>query len=312
MQQPILEFPSPLVRLVFVGLLIVASAIVITLLAFLIGLPFFGLDTIMGAFTGNLENITVLKYFQMAQSIALFIVPALLAGLLFGKNTMQYLYFKRQNVTPLTILMVTFLLLAAIPLIDFTGYLNQQIHLPDWMQGFEKWMLSMEENGMIIIEKFTRVHTLGGLLINIIMIGVLPALGEEMLFRGTIQPLMKQMFGNVHAAVWVTALLFSTMHMQFLGFFPRILLGAVMGYLLVWSGSLWLPIVAHFVNNTTGVVLYYLYYNNLVNLNPASLGYATDILPLVLSVVLVTVLLFGLKKQCIAVESNHESPYPFN
>ncbi len=298
MQRPVLELPNPLVKLVFVGLLIVASAIVVTLLAFGMGLPFFGLEAIMGAFTGNLNNIAVLKYFQMSQSIALFIVPAWLAGVLFGKSTPRFLHFTRFNVSSLTVLMVAFTMLAAIPLIDFTGYVNQQVHLPDWMNGFEQWMLHMEENGLILIEKFTRVHTLGGLLINILMIGLLPALGEEMLFRGTIQPLVQKITKNAHVAVWFTAFLFSAMHMQFLGFIPRLLLGAIMGYLLVWSGSLWLPITAHFVNNTTGVVLYFLYYNNHFNLNPDNLGMATDILPLLLSIVLVSALMFGIKKQC--------------
>ncbi len=63
--------------------------------------------------------------------------------------------------------------------------------------------------------------------------------------------------------IWVSAILFSALHMQFYGFFPRMLLGAFFGYLLLWSGSLWLPIIAHFVNNCVAVIFYYLKFNGI-------------------------------------------------
>ena len=90
------------------------------------------------------------------------------------------------------------------------------------------------------------------------MIGILPAVGEELLFRGIVQQLFKKKFGNAHAAIWISAAIFSALHMQFFGFLPRLVLGAMFGYMLEWSGTLWLPMIAHFVNNATAVVAYYL------------------------------------------------------
>lgn len=65
------------------------------------------------------------------------------------------------------------------------------------------------------------------------------------------------MTGNSHGAIWITAALFSALHLQFFGFIPRMLLGALFGYLLEWSGTLWLPIIAHFINNAAGVIVFF-------------------------------------------------------
>lgn len=312
MHRPFIDHIHPASKLLFVALLIVASSIVVMALATFLGFLFFNPSDMIGAFKGSLENIAVLKYLQIAQSIALFIIPAWLSAIFFSKNTGQYLHFTKRNLTPLTILLVSAIMLSAIPLIDFTGYINQKLTLPEFMKGIEEWMFRMEEAGKVVIEKFANVHTASGLMINIIMIGVLPALGEEMLFRGTIQPLLKTWFKNNHAAVWVTAFIFSAMHFQFYGFIPRMLLGAVMGYMLVWSGTLWLPILAHFVNNTTGVILYFLYYNNVIKIDPDQLGYANEILPLVLSTLFMLIILYLLRKQLKTTKNKHHTGATLN
>ncbi len=98
----------------------------------------------------------------------------------------------------------------------------------------------------------------GGLywILGIVVVTLLPAFGEEIVFRGSLQPLLQQQFGNTHAGVWVSALLFSAIHGQWLGFVPRCLLGALFGYLVLWSGSLWPAILAHFCNNLLSFLAY--------------------------------------------------------
>jgi hypothetical protein len=86
----------------------------------------------------------------------------------------------------------------------------------------------------------------------------LPAIGEELLFRGVLQKLIQKMTGSSHWAIWITATLFSALHLQFFGFLPRLLLGALFGYLLEWTGTLWLPILAHFINNASGVIVFFI------------------------------------------------------
>jgi len=109
------------------------------------------------------------------------------------------------------------------------------------------------------------------LIYNLLLMALLPALSEETLFRGTLQQMMYKGTSSIstsnnspntkqHVAVWVSAILFSAIHFQFYGFVPRMLLGVLFGYLLLWSGSLWLPILAHFTNNAMAVILYNIYY----------------------------------------------------
>ena len=83
-------------------------------------------------------------------------------------------------------------------------------------------------------------------------------LSEEIFFRGFIQRLFIENKLNHHLAIWFTAILFSAIHLQFFGFVPRVLLGAVLGYLYFYSGNLWLSIIAHTVNNGFAVVMAYI------------------------------------------------------
>ena len=104
---------------------------------------------------------------------------------------------------------------------------------------------------------FTATKSISGLLVNLLMIGVIAAVGEELIFRGLMQSLMTQMLKNPHMAILITALLFSAFHFQFFSFLPRFVLGLILGYLMYYGQSIWYPILAHFVNNAMGVIYYY-------------------------------------------------------
>ena len=133
-------------------------------------------------------------------------------------------------------------------------------------------MKASEEQAAALTEAFLKMSTPGELIFNLFMIALIPAIGEELLFRGIVQNIFSRWLKNNHAAVWFTAILFSAMHMQFYGFIPRLMLGAMLGYLLVWSGNLWWPIIAHFVNNAAAVIFSYLFQNKFIDLDPDTIG----------------------------------------
>jgi len=135
------------------------------------------------------------------------------------------------------------------------------------------------------------MHSVSQMLYMVFMIGLLPALGEELLFRGILQRLFSEWTRNIHAGIWISAVLFSAMHMQFYGFIPRMMLGALLGYLLAWSGSLWLPVIAHFINNASAVVLTYLFSKNVIELDADKIGTGDEMNVVWISIVVVAFLL---------------------
>ena len=116
-------------------------------------------------------------------------------------------------------------------------------------------MKAMEASAMALTERFLAADGIGGLLLNLGLMALLPALAEEMSFRGVLQGVLSPQ-RHTHVAIWVTAFIFSAIHMQFYGFIPRMMMGALFGYVFVWTGSLWVPIVMHFINNGIAVVSY--------------------------------------------------------
>lgn len=153
-----------------------------------------------------------------------------------------------------------------------------------------------EEDAAALTRFLTTFPDFGQFLFGLLIVAVLPALGEELAFRGMLQPAVLRLTGNPHAAIWITAILFSALHMQFLGFVPRVMLGALFGYLAVWSGSLWLPVAAHLVNNGLSVILLYLNQSGLTGLNPETTESAPWAYVIPGAVLLVLVLGFLRKK----------------
>ena len=252
---------KPFSQLMFSAFIIVVVFLAIQFLAALLAIPMFGLPRVAGLLNGlnteDPEALRLLKYFQTVQSLGLFIAPSLLIAYLFSGNVAKYLSLDRG--TPfLPALLVTLLIFVINPFINFTGELNAGMHFPAWLEGVEEWMRTAEENAEQLTKAFLEVDTFGGLLFNLVMVAILPALGEELLFRGVIQKQLTAWTGNHHWGIWLAAALFSALHMQFYGFLPRMILAAIFGYLLVWSGSLWLPILAHFVNNAGAVIAMWL------------------------------------------------------
>ncbi len=225
----------------------------------IIFLSFIGIVSISVLFVFTLflskEDITSLKILTALQHLLLFILPPLVAAYLYSPNTKKYLFLNKPKTIfiGLTILIIVF----AIPLINFTGVLNAKLSLPESLSGIEKIMKEMEDAAKIMTEKILKVNSIGGLLINIFVIALLPAIGEELIFRGILLRLFKEWFNNMHVAIIVSAFLFSFIHFQFYGFIPRMLLGIVFGYLLYWSGSILMPMLAHFINNAFAVTAFY-------------------------------------------------------
>ncbi|WP_347839150.1 CPBP family intramembrane glutamic endopeptidase [uncultured Draconibacterium sp.] len=291
----------PFSQLVFTAFIVMVSVMIFFILSLVVAIPIWGLSTVLHLPEVNAATpqkiIRLYKFIQVVQAIGFFIVPPFVLGYLFHGKSNDYLYlnksFRSQNVVLIIVLMFI-----VAPFINLVGELNNNMRFPAWLSGVENWMRNAEEHAAEITNAFLAVKNISGLAFNLFMIALLPALGEELLFRGVIQKIFSKITRSHHWGIWISAILFSALHMQFFGFVPRVLLGALFGYLLVWSGSMWLPILAHFLNNAIAVIAIYLINKQTITPNYENIGSTADSYYMAgISLALTIVFLLMIRKQ---------------
>ena len=207
------------------------------------------------------QTTTSLKWLQFMQTVATFLLPSILGAWLWSEGHKPFTWLRLTRTTHWThYLLAVGIMLCAVPGINLLADLNSRITLPESLDFIEQILKRQEEAAAALTERFLQADNGWVLLINIGLMALLPALAEEVSFRGTLQQILAQgkLKGQIHIAIWATAFIFSAIHMQFYGFVPRMLMGAMFGYIFVWTGTLWIPILMHFTNNGLAVMAYYL------------------------------------------------------
>lgn len=263
MSQALFDTAKPWAKVIFTAFLMAVGFLSFFLLGQLVNGLVFGFSglSIQPDAVSDPENTGRLKILQAFQSVGLFVAPSILAAALFSGSVKSYLHLKKESEPVYISLLIIFLIIAVQPLINWLAEINHGISLPDSLAQLEQHLKAAEEKARKLTEAFL-LHdkSISAFLINLVIVALIPAIGEELLFRGVLQNIFKDWSGNVHAAVWTAAVLFSAFHFQFYGFLPRLLLGALFGYLLVISGNMYLPVLAHFLNNALGVSYYHFFY----------------------------------------------------
>lgn len=185
--------------------------------------------------------------------------------------------------------------LAFMPLNSLIIEWNNSVHLPQGLFRVESWMRRKEQELATMTQFLTEFKSLPKLLVAMTVMAIIPAIGEEVLFRGIIQRKIFHKIGDMHISIWLTAAIFSATHLQFLGFIPRMLLGAMFGYMYAWSRNLWTPIFAHFVNNAATLLMVYLSNQQLISMNVENPESTISWTGALLSLVLTAGLLLNLK-----------------
>ena len=207
----------------------------------------------LGAYD-DANYVAASKLIQMLGSVGTFIIPAFLFSYLFEGQLFSYYKF-RNSTGAIPMFLVILMMISVIPFINYMAEINLKMEIP--IRALDQLLRTLESTAEEMMVAFTATKSISGLLVNLLMIGVIAAVGEELIFRGLMQRLMTQMLKNPHVAILITALLFSAFHFQFFSFLPRFVLGLILGYLMYYGQSIWYPILAHFVNNAMGVTYYY-------------------------------------------------------
>lgn len=210
---------------------------------------------IPGVDGGN--GVTAIYVGSVMQSVLGTALPAYFIAVLTHTAPVRYLMMTANGRMGEKMIFAVLAFIFSYCLASFLSQWNIGMELPASMHEVEQILRSMEDAALETTGLLLSGKTIGSLILNLIIVAGFAAVSEEMFFRGALQQFIQEKFPNGHVAVWITALVFSLVHFQFYGFLPRLLLGALLGYLFLYTRNLWVPILFHFINNAFIIVLHY-------------------------------------------------------
>jgi uncharacterized protein len=272
--RPMIDRWHPFMQLLIIIWLAFGCAFIILIISMKLIQPIYhvnGADELMlraqtdpDAVLANANQVNALKFIQLMSEIGSFGIPALIFA--YSKRTRDFLRVRSKNYFYLLILGMAIVCLSG-PFISYIYELNMQMKLPEALSSLQQWIKNTQDASDKVTEVFLQMNSWRDLLVNLFVIALIPAVCEELLFRGCLQQIFREWFKNPHTAIWITAVIFSAAHLEFYGFVPRMILGAVLGYLFYWSNSLWAPIFGHMIYNGGQLVLAFLFQLKLISFN---------------------------------------------
>ena len=233
---------------------------------------------------------TGMKLGQGITSFFMFVVPPIVYYYLTRKEHQMQDLGLRQLTPPWWLILIgAALMFVSIPVTATLTSWNESMDFGGILQPLEDFLKALEETAKVATEQMLKADTFGGLLLNLVIIALIPAVGEELTFRGVLQQSLTRKM-NPHIAILLSAAIFSFIHFQFYGFLPRMFLGMLLGYMFYTTNSLWTSILMHFLNNGSAVVLYYLSYKGLIGIDVDHFGETQNVWVIIASAA-VTVLL---------------------
>ena len=275
--------------LVAFGVLILLQGIALALVPVLFNIP---IDDLLGLINGNYDvpngRMAMLFVQGIGSGIGFWVAAWVITTFIEKANLKWDVQLSRFNWKALGLVLA--ITVGGMLFNSFLVYFNSNLSLPEFMSGIEAWMKETEDQLMGLTKFLTDFQTIPELITGILVIGVLAGIGEEMFFRGLVQAKMHRYLKSGHWGVWMTAIIFSAIHLQFYGFLPRVFLGAIFGYMYLYSGSLIYPILAHIFNNSFTVIMVYLSNQGVIDFDLES----TDDVSYVASLAGLLVLLAGI------------------
>ena len=292
MQHPIIKKTNRLERI-----FIIAALIIVGLILSLV------VSTITTFASGSFSELSVLRIAQISSQIFTFVLPPILYAILVKDNPISALGLNKVKFHWL--LLGIAMMYIILPLNSAFAEWNAELKLPESMKALEELMKSMQDAAAEATEKMLNVNNISGLIINIIMIAGLAALGEELLFRSLLQTSLIKICKNAHIGIIIASAVFSFIHFEFYGFLPRLVLGLLLGYMFYFSGSIWVPMLMHFLNNGTIVVLYFLNNKGITNIDLETFGKTST--PILIASIIAMIALFYLSIRCSKKEHSEQN-----
>lgn len=286
---------SPILLLLFLVVFCLGGIFVGQFAGYVIGLGF-GLDMMnMADIYGTPNGRVPLLLVQLAYSLSLFVLAPYIFLRYFEHDLLKN---KLVGSSPFPNLLIPLTIITVFSYFPLSGYLvelNQGVTFPDSMKALEQTLKSLEETFAEMTTYIVAFDSFGQFLLGLVVIAIVPAIGEEFLFRGVVQTYLGRLVKNPHVAIWLSAFIFSAFHFQFYGLLPRMVLGAFFGYLFWWSGRLIFPMLAHFINNGFTLLIMYLHHIGMIDMNIEEAN-SFPVIAALLSGIVTVILLIVFKK----------------
>ncbi|MBR0123470.1 MAG: CPBP family intramembrane metalloprotease [Bacteroidales bacterium] len=235
-------------------------------------------------------NMIFLKSMQTFLELGIFMIPALIFSYKNSQSINNYWAFKQKQ-SGMTIISVIVLFIVAMPLVSWLVNINESVKFPESMQTLENVLKSIQDSATEMTDKFLNVSTIGGILVNIFVMAIVPAVSEEMFFRGCIQKTLTDKMRNKFLAIIISAFIFSAAHFEFYGLLPRFILGIILGYVFYYTGNILMSMLLHFINNSIAVIAGYIQFHLNNGVEPETMLTTPSTWMIVSSVVLTVALL---------------------
>lgn len=311
-RKPFLSGHSPFAMLIFSSLGVILVGLLFQLIGLLLTTLFYNISAFeLLEITGEEEGkvIHAIKFLQIIGALGTFVFSSLLISFFYTGSWLGY--FKTGiPVHSAGVLLLILIMITALPCVNLLTDLNFRLELP--FEGAERYLRQLEEQTQTLMMTLVSADNIPALLVNLFMIAIIPAVGEELVFRGLIQRHLTDLLRNGHVAIILASVIFSLAHFQFYSFLPRFFLGMILGYAFYYGRSIWYPIIAHLVNNTLGVLFYYFYMGQetgeaLEDIGTLNLMPVTALMSLVLVTVLMIIWIRSLKVSQSPQPGGHET-----
>lgn len=289
---------EPVLQILMLLSYAIVGGIVFGIVALGIVIALFGTGMIGEIMTGvptalSADSFKILLF--ISTSIGTFLVPAL--ALAWTEKIPVKKFYDFEQTNKFNYLLVFLLILVSLPLMELFIEFNQGMSLPERWKDLEAWMRKAEDDAMKTTYTLLTFRNWWDLPVNLLVVAVAPGIAEEFMFRGGLQRSIGRIVRNPHVAIWGSAIIFSAIHMQFFGFIPRMLLGAVFGYIYLWTKNIWFPIFAHFVNNAYAVLVAWNLSRQNIPLEQENMSYELHWIVYVLSTIATIGILYFIKKR---------------
>jgi len=229
---------------------------------------------------------------QAVTQIIMFMAVAVLLTYLLFKFDLRYFF---APVSGAEVLLTIAISIGSMVIISAVGEWNMNLDFGE--TGIAQWARKSEDQLKVITEHLTSFESTYHFLLAFFAIAIVPAVAEELVFRGLIQNLFVKVLKNPHISIWLTGFIFAAIHLQFFGLAPRMLLGVLFGYLYHWSGKLSIAMIGHLLNNGLALVVLWMAQKEVIDVSTEQMEQSAP-WPAVLTFGLITAfLLLRFRKQ---------------